>query len=423
MKFKLKENHLLIFFLIFWFFTVIGSTLYIGSTMLSVRNILFTFIPFLIYFLRKYPMNRRQINIFLPIGLLFIYGTITMLINGINDIEVVKDYFYFSYIPLLYVSIMLLSNRLNNTFFTYVKKFAYFLIFFLFAFTLFEFITDIHLPVHTPNRYHIPSTFFTNANDLSVIMIQLLMLVSVLKKKSDSQCLYRIAFLLTTFVVFVTLSRLALVAFIIISISIFLSKEFKRKDLIINSLVIILTLVYLSIDIPSPKNSSTVVDRSKTRISSMTHFDEDEDDLNSLDDYQNLDLDSEITISSTRIRMDIYRIPFRNPSEFIFGNSFNSDKEIITKHRTLPYKIVNSHSYFIQIIFYFGWIGLGLMVLFFGALGVFALGELKSMSYFLPVILTQALLLNIPSSVMRFPLVWIPFFITIAYYTNLKKEK
>jgi hypothetical protein len=254
-------------------------------------------------------------------------------------------------------------------------------------------------------------------------MIQLLMLVSVLKKKSDSQYLYRIAFLLTTFVVFVTLSRLALVAFIIISISIFLSKEFKRKDLIINSLVIILTLVYLSIDIPSPKNSSTVVDRSKTRISSMTHFDEDEDDLSSLAGYQNLDLDSEITISSTRIRMDIYRIPFRNPSEFIFGNSFNSDKEIITKHRTLPYKIVNSHSYFIQIIFYFGWIGLGLMVLFFGALGVFALGELKSMSYFLPIILTQALLLNIPSSVMRFPLVWIPFFITIAYYTNLKKEK
>jgi hypothetical protein len=368
-------------------------------------------------------MNRKQIWFFLPLGLLFIYGTISLFINGIKDIEIVKDYFYFSFIPVLYVSIMMLSNKFKTDFFRHIKEFAYFLIFFLFAFTLFEFITDIHLPVHTPNRYHIPSTFFTNANDLSVIMIQLLMLVSVLKKKSDSQCLYRIAFLLTTFVVFVTLSRLALVAFIIISISIFLSKEFKRKDLIVNSLVIILTLVYLSIGIPSPKNSSTVVDRSKTRISSMTHFDEDEDDLNSLDDYQNLDLDSEITISSTRIRMDIYRIPFRNPSEFIFGNSFNSDKEIITKHRTLPYKIVNSHSYFIQIIFYFGWIGLGLMVLFFGALGVFALGELKTMSYFLPVILTQALLLNIPSSVMRFPLVWIPFFITIAYYTNLKKEK
>jgi len=414
-----KNRFLILYFIVFWFFTVIGSTLYIGSSMFSIRNILFLFIPFLIYFLRKSPINHLQVILFIPIGLLFLYGTITMFINEINDIEEIKDYFYFSYIPLLYVSIILLSNRFDNTFFTYVKKFAYFLIFFLFAFTLFEFLTDIHFPVHTSNRFHIPSTFFTNANDLSVIMVQLLMLVSVLKKKKDTQWFYLSAFLLTTFVVFVTLSRLALIAFIIISVSIFLSKEFSRKELIINVLTITLILLYFSIGIPSAKNSSTVIDRSKTRINSMTSFDD--EDLNGNGENQKIEQASDSHISSTRIRLDIYKIPFHNPSDFKYGKGFNSDKEIITKYRTLPYGIVNSHSFFIQLIFYFGWIGFGLMVLFFTALVIFAISRIKTTAFFLPIILTQALLLNIPSSVMRFPLVWIPFFISISYYATCEK--
>jgi hypothetical protein len=127
-------------------------------------------------------------------------------------------------------------------------------------------------------------------------------------------------------------------------------------------------------------------------------------------------------VSSTHIRLDIYKIPLRNPDKFVFGDGFYSDKEVITTYKTLPYKIINSHSYFIQLIFYFGWIGLSLILLFFGVLGYYSIINIKQWAFFLPVIFTQALLLNIPSSVMRFPLVWIPFFITIAYYTSLEKK-
>ncbi len=425
MKIDLKYNnrYLIFIFLVFWFFTVIGSSLYLGSTMLSIRNLLFPFLFFIIYSLRNYKLNKSQSVFFIPLVALFIYGSVTLFFHGISDIEVIKDYYYFIYIPVLYYCILLLSNKFNDDFFTIIKWFGHFLIYFLFAFTLFEFITDIHLPVHAPNRFHIPSAFFTNANDLSVIMIQLFMLISVLKKKTDPQWIYTVAFLLTTFIVFVTLSRLALVAFIVISIFIFLSNSFRWKDLIINSLVIISTLVYLSTGLPTSKSSTTTVDRSKTRIFSMTHpgFGESESDENSDLAISNLNSEGDTVVSSTKVRLDIYKIPFNNPKEFVFGYGFNSDKTIIQKFKTLPYKIVNSHSYFIQLIFYFGWIGFSFMVFFFGSLTVYAFLNFRQLSFFLAVLFVQVLLLNIPSSVMRFPLVWIPFFLAIAYYINLRK--
>ena len=427
MKLDLKHNnrYLIFIFLIFWFFTVIGSSLYIGSTMLSIRNLLFPFLFFIIYSLRNYILNKSQLIFFIPLAALFIYGSSSLFFYGISDIEVIKDYYYFIYIPVLYYCIILLSNKFDSDFFTIIKWFAHFLIYFLFAFTLFEFITDIHLPVHAPNRFHIPSSFFTNANDLSVIMIQLFMLISVLKKKIDPQWLYTTAFVLTTFIVFVTLSRLALVAFIVISTFIFLSKSFRWKDLIINSLVIISALVYLSTDLPTVKSSTTTIDRSKSRIHSMTHLDygEAKSDENSDLAMPNLNSEGDTVVSSTNVRLDIYKIPFNNPRAFIFGYGFNSDKTIIQKYKTLPYKIINSHSYFIQLIFYFGWIGFSLMMFFFGSLTVYAFLNFRQMGFFIPVLFVQVLLLNIPSSVMRFPLVWIPFFIAIAYYTSLDKDK
>ena len=425
MRQLINNKYLIPFFIVFWFFTIIGSSLYIGSTMLSIRNLLFPFLFVLIYTLRGVKLNKKQFIIFLPIGLLFLYGTISLLFIGNTNLEVIKDYFYFSFVPTLFVSIILLSNKFKLDFFDIMNKYSYYFLYFLFSITLFEFFTDIHLAVHTPNRFHIPSAFFTNANDLSVVVIQLFMLISILKKRTDPQWKYTLAFVLTTFIVFITLSRLALVAFIIISIFILLSKSFRWKDLIINIIVISLSLLYLSIDLPTAKTSSTVVDRSKTRISSMTEidygsFESTEESIgNTSIEFDN---HGDTVVSSTHVRLDIYKIPLRNPEKFIFGYGFNSDKQVITKYKTLPYKIINSHSYFIQLIFYFGWIGLTLMLLFFGVLGYYSIINLKQWAFFLPVIFTQALLLNIPSSVMRFPLVWIPFFIAIAYYTNLNKK-
>jgi hypothetical protein len=252
------------------------------------------------------------------------------------------------------------------------------------------------------------------------------MIISVLKKRDEPQWRYTLAFFLSFIVVFITMSRLALLSFVIISIFIFLSKSYRWKDLIINVIVIGLTLTYLSFDLPNPRTSKSIIDRSKTRVilikdidySSLESIDE-----SSSDTFTQLtDENKDTTFSSSRIRFDIYSIPLRQPDKFIFGYGFNSDKEIITRYRTIPHKIINSHSFFIQLIFYFGWIGFILMVLFFGILGFYTLLHIKTRAFFIPVIITQALLLNVPSSVMRFPLVWIPFFIAIAYYTNLNNK-
>jgi hypothetical protein len=394
--------------------------------MFSIRNLLFPLLVVLIYFLKDTPLKKSQIIIFAPLGLLFLYGTFSLFLSGSIDMEIIKDYFYFSFIPVLFLSIMLLANSFKEQFFESMARYAHYLLYFLFAWMMFELFTDIHLPVHTPNRFHIPSTFFTNANDLSVIVIQLFMIISVLKKRDEPQWRYTLAFFLSFIVVFITMSRLALLSFVIISIFIFLSKSYRWKDLIINVIVIGLTLTYLSFDLPNPRTSKSIIDRSKTRVilikdidySSLESIDE-----SSSDTFTQLtDENKDTTFSSSRIRFDIYSIPLRQPDKFIFGYGFNSDKEIITRYRTIPHKIINSHSFFIQLIFYFGWIGFILMVLFFGILGFYTLLHIKTRAFFIPVIITQALLLNVPSSVMRFPLVWIPFFIAIAYYTNLNNK-
>ena len=415
---KVKINQTAVF-LIFWFFTLIGSNLYIGSSMFSIRNLLYPVVFILIYMLRKTGMNKIQKTLFIPTAVLFGYATIMLIINGIKDIEAIKDYFYLSFIPVLFVVIMLLANENWEEFFRKTKIFALFLLYFLFAVTLFEFFTNIHLPVHAHNTYHIPSAFFTNANDLSVIVIQLFTLITVFTKRSDPKWQYITAFLVTTFIVFLTLSRLALATYIVVSVFIILSKEFSWKQLAINILVIGLSLTYLSFDLPDARSSSTVVDRSKTRINSMTEINLEE--FEEENDSTLVQVEGKDTIiSSTHVRLDIYRIPLRHPGKFIFGYGLNSDKKVITKYRTLPYHIVNSHSFFIQIIFYFGWIGLAILASFFLILTAYGLVHFKSMPLLVVASLAQALLLNIPSSVMRFPLVWIPFFIIIAFYTNKK---
>ena len=123
--------------------------------------------------------------------------------------------------------------------------------------------------------------------------------------------------------------------------------------------------------------------------------------------------------SSLAVRYDIYKIPFDNPSYFITGSGFNSDKEVIKKFSSSSHEIINSHSFFIQLIFYFGWLGFAIIFSFF--LLLFLISILKYNSTFLLIIFSQALIINISSSIMRMPIIWIPFFIIISFYTYNKE--
>jgi hypothetical protein len=324
------------------------------------------------------------------------------------NIEVIKDFYYFSFIPILLISIFLLAQKYKQQFFTSVQWFSYAMLLFLFIITIFELYTNIHLPVHRLNSDQTPSAFFTNPNDLVVIILQLFFIISVLRKKTDSFWYYFIAFVITGSIVFIIFSRLALVAFIVLSTTIFLSKSFKFRDLAINLALILATIVYMNIDVPSAAEAKeNVVDRSKTRLNSIAHLDKENDKVG----------------SSVNIRLDIYAIPFRNPKEFIWGYGFNADKMVIEKYRSENYHIVNSHSFFIQMIFYFGWGGFILILLFFAIPIIYALFFTKKWNYFIPVLIAQVLLISIPSSIIRSPVNWIPLFIVLAFYIQKLDEK
>lgn len=397
-----KKLHTLIFiFLLFFIFSIIGSNIYLFSTVLSFRNILFFGLLVIIFALRKVKITNNQILIGIPIFLLYSLGVMHLIFNFKFEIEVFKDFFYFTFIPVQFIVIILLGNKFNGDFFKTIFNLSFNLLVLLFLITLFEFFTNIHFRSHNSSGDLIPRGFFTNSNDLSVVAISLLMLLMAFSRTYSNPKKNMVITIFSGIIVFITLSRVSIIVYFILLFFKFVSKINTNKLTILIVPLASLFIIISQIKIPSKSNS--IIERSIIRINSLT----------------NLESQFSNKKSSVAVRYDIYKIPFNNPSYFITGCGFNSDKKIIEKFSSSSHKIINSHSFFIQLIFYFGWLGFALLSLFF--LMLFLISALKSNYTFLLIIFSQALIINIPSSIMRMPIVWIPFFIIISFYTNNRK--
>jgi hypothetical protein len=397
-----KKLHTLIFiFLLFFIFSIIGSNIYLFNTWLSFRNILFFGLLVIIFALRKVKITNNQILIGIPIFLLFALGVMHFIFYFKFEIEVFKDFFYFTFIPVQFLVIILLGNKFNWDFFKTMFNLSFNLLVLLFLITIFEFFTNIHFRSHNSSENLIPSGFFTNSNDLSVVAISLLMLLMAFSRTYSNSKKDIVITLFSGIIVFITLSRISIIAYFILVFFKFASKINTNKLVIL--IVPIASLLIIISQIKLPSKSNSIIERSIIRINSLN----------------NLESQFNNKKSSLAIRYDIYKIPFNNPSYFITGCGFNSDKKIIEKFSSSSHKIINSHSFFIQLIFYFGWLGFAILSLFF--LMLFLISALKSNYTFLLIIFSQALIINIPSSIMRMPIVWIPFFIIISFYTYNRK--
>ena len=397
-----KKNHTLIFiFLLFFIFSIIGSNIYLFYTAVSFRNILFFGLLIIIFVLRKVKITNNQFLIGIPVFFLYILGVIHLIFYFKFEVEVFKDFFYFTFIPVQFIVIILLSNKFNGDFFKTIFNLSFNLLVLLFLITLFEFFTNIHLPSHNSSGNLIPTAFFKNSNDLSVITISLLMLLMAFSRTYSNSKKDIVITLISGTIVLMTLSRISFIIYFILVFFKFASKINTKKHTILLVSLASLFIIISQIKIPSEGNS--IIERSIIRINSLT----------------NLESQFSNKKSSLAVRYDIYKIPFKSPLSFIKGRGFNSDKEVIEKFSKSSHKIINSHSFFIQLIFYFGWLGFAILSLFFFLLILISL--LKPNYNFLLIIFSQALIINIPSSIMRMPIIWIPFFIIISFYTyNVK---
>lgn len=397
-----KKIHTLIFiFLLFFIFSIIGSNIYLFSTALSFRNILFFGLLVIIFVLRKVKITNNQFLIGIPIFLIYALGVMYLIFYFKLEIEVFKDFFYFTFIPVQFIVIILLGNKFNWDFFKTMFNLSFNLLVLLFLITLFELFTEIHFPSHNSSGNLIPTGFFTNSNDLAVIAISLMLLLIAMSKQYSNSKKDFIITLITGTIVLITLSRIVFIVYSILVFFKFASKINTSKHIILIVSLASLFIIISQIKIPSEGNS--IIERSIIRINSLT----------------NLESQFGNKKSSLAVRYDIYKIPFDNPSYFITGSGFNSDKEVIKKFSSSSHEIINSHSFFIQLIFYFGWLGFAIIFSFF--LLLFLISILKYNSTFLLIIFSQALIINISSSIMRMPIIWIPFFIIISFYTYNKE--
>ncbi|NOZ35752.1 MAG: O-antigen ligase family protein [Chlorobi bacterium] len=261
--------------------------------------------------------------------------------------------------------------------------------------------TNKHLPSHNSLNLFVPTAFYTNPNDLSVIVISIYMVLMVLNQKSNKRTDLFIS-LITGVIIFFTLSRLSLLVFILLAMTKFLSKKYLKRVFILAGIVGLFLLIVSNIKVP--EKSDSLIDRSIIRANSILNITE----------------QKENKISSLSVRFDIYNIPFKNAEDFIIGKGFNSDEEVINKYKSETNPIINSHSFFIQSIFYFGWFGFLVLLTFFIFLIMYSVTNSEINKYFLYIIISQMLIINIPSSIIRMPVIWIPFFIIISYFTSKK---
>jgi len=399
----IQHNKIMIrIFLLFFIFSVVGSNLYIVYTTVAFRNIFFVVIFIMLFFLYRTKLSPNQVIILTPLLLLYFLGFSMFFINGYYDIETFKDFFYFTFIPIQFIIILFLANKNNKYFFKQVYRVSFLLLVLLFFIVIFELLTGIHLPSYNSINVYLPAAFFSNPNDLSVIVISLYMLLMAIKINSNKKKDLLIS-LVAGFIILVTLSRGAFLVFIFLAISKFISTKYVKRIFILIAVGVGVLLAARQIKIP--QQSDSLIDRSLIRINSIANF----------------KTQKNIKGSSVNVRFDIYKIPFKHPKKFIFGNGFNSDKEIIQKYNGKNFAIINSHSFFIQVIFYFGWISFMLLMIFFITLIIYSINNKGSSNFLFLIVISQMIIINIPSSIMRMPVIWIPFFIIISYFTTKNK--
>ncbi len=387
-------------FFLFWIFSLVGSNLYFVNTAFSLGNLLSPIILFIPLALRKVRLSKNELVFFMPILLNYLLGVFTFFYAGNYQVELSKDLYYFSIIPFLFISILLLGKHYGISFYKEANRTVYSLLVLLFIIMVFELLTGIHLPSHSkePTLNLTPTAFFTNPNDFSIITLSLYLFFVVSNRSFFSKKRLIIASVITAIIILSTLSRIGLVVYTLVIIHISLNKKIAQRLFVLLGLLLGLFIIINTIKVPS--SSTNLIGRNIVRIQSIFNPNQQISNKN----------------SSIQVRADIYKIPFVNQGDFWMGHSFQSEAVIINQYKTKNYKIINSHSFFIETIFALGWPSFMLYLIFF----ILILSYAITNKYPLLVILTISylLLLNVSSGYIRNPIFWIPLFISLSYYQN-----
>lgn len=410
-----------IIILLLIFFLYIGNNVYIFNSAISPLNILYGVLilasPFIF---SKYKYNIKFLNIFILHIIFFIISSVFLVLFYEGDIEELKDYYYLSFFVFMPILFYVAYDTYRDNFIKLVFNSVLFMNIISVLILIYEFITGNHLPMHTEEKHIIamPSAFFRNPNDIAALLVLTFPFLFYYSKSINQKKIMRLFFSgITLLGLLITMSRLSIILFFLFPIFYFYveKKIFKSVAFIVSYTVIFIFLLNLNIK-EKKEDNYNVVTKNFNKILSVLSLDERLDKNN----------------SSISTRFYIYSKPFLKPQNYIIGKGFRGDKKDLSND--INTGIVNGHSFFIEIIYNFGFVGFIPLFIIFLSIFILLIKKRKihkKYRFLLINFIYFSLLINVSSSIVRKPSTWIVYSIIIValfvkentFMDNLEKKQ
>jgi hypothetical protein len=255
-----------------------------------------------------------------------------------------------------------------------------------------------------------PTAFFYNPNDFATVISLFLPVLYCLSQMINSNRKFIILCILSLFFVLVTLSRLSLLFLLVFPFFILYIKSKLQYLVILLGVFTVLVFILVNIDYSRYANKDSLVGYNINKFQSIFNISD--------NDYSN-----SVNSMTDNIRYKVYAPIINTPQDFIIGKGFVAS-ELLYKEKIIP--LENAHSYWAEGIFNFGFIGF--FPILFILITIFSISVFNSnINYFYKCVIVQFIyfifLLNIPSSVMSLPIVWLPIAIMLAILFNSDNYK
>lgn len=398
---------MLTFVRIFIVLLFVGSNVYVIDTSLSLLNVYFVALLFVFPLMARGITYSKEALFFFGLNLLLFLIAAVYLVFSYREPNQIKDFYYLFYIVFIPFMFYSVYKKEGQKLFQVIYNYSYIMLILSLIVIVYELKTGNHLPVHNTEKEfrEVPSGFFTNPNDMaavSVMFFPFLLYWGLLKRRYFQ-----------TIIIALVVFSISIICFSRITFLLFLSLPIfwvivKQKYVLFISLLAaivlgILTLLQFKLDYTA--NPDSIWERNINRAAAF------------------LDEDDKRGYSSFSQRFMVYTAPFETPEDYVIGYGFRGS-QVALKTNTLLH-VKDPHSLPIEMIYNFGFLG---SLPFFGALVFLAFKLLKKLSineiyrYGLVQFIFFLLLVNISSSVIKKPIVWIPYTLVMLIAVISKSE-
>ncbi len=383
---------------LFIIFSFAGNSIYLFSSVFSLLNIFFVFLIFLLpIFFNKVKFD-SDILFFSALHFTLLVIGFIYLIFTFKSIEEAKDFYYLFYyllVPLLFYTAY---KSEGLSIFKTIYNTVNLMIFVSFLVMLYEVYTGNHLPNHSIEAQfdNVPTGFFTNPNDMAAFAVIFYPFIFYYSVNNDKKITLVIITAILMLINYLCFSRIAFFVFFIFPIFYLILK--KKYLLLFLSVAVIFYMGFLFFNLNLKKNDDprTIYERNFNRVVGL------------------LEEKKGSAYSSFSQRFTIYGEPFKHPKKYILGFGFKGSFKALAHRRDLH--VNDPHSLPIGLIYNFGF--LGALPFYFAFLFIFLklstqFNNNEMYRFAFLQIFYFLVLVNIPSEVIRIPLIWIPYSITL----------